>query len=48
MFCDMGHYTMVKNNMFNGINLPSIAFLDDSGVKVIKAFGYEDYKNRLG
>ena len=48
VFCDMGHYTMVKNNMFNGINLPSIAFLDDSGVKVIKAFDYEDYKNRLG
>ena len=22
VFCDMAHYTMVKNNMFNGVNLP--------------------------
>ncbi len=48
VFCDMGHYTMVKNNMFNGINLPAIALLDDQGINVIREFGYEDYKNRLG
>lgn len=47
IFTDMAHYTMVKNNTFNGVNLPSIALMDDNGVKVIRRFGYEDYKSRL-
>ncbi|MFO7612335.1 MAG: carboxynorspermidine decarboxylase [Clostridia bacterium] len=47
VFTDMAHYTMVKNNTFNGVNLPSIAIADDSGVTVLKNFGYEDYKRRL-
>lgn len=48
VFCDMAHYTMVKNNTFNGINLPSIAVLRASGeVTVVKEFGYEDFKRRL-
>ncbi|MEX1307203.1 MAG: carboxynorspermidine decarboxylase [Eubacteriales bacterium] len=47
IFCDMGHYTMVKNNTFNGVNLPSIAILDDQGIRVIREFHYQDYKGRL-
>lgn len=48
VFCDMAHYTMVKSNTFNGINLPSIqSFNEKEGVKIIKQFGYEDFKNRL-
>lgn len=48
VFCDMAHYTMVKNNTFNGINLPSIAvYSEKEGVKVIKRFGYDDFKSRL-
>lgn len=48
VFGDMAHYTMVKNNTFNGINLPSIYKVDtDGNVILIKNFGYEDYKNRL-
>ena len=47
VFTDMAHYTMVKNNMFNGINLPSIAISDDSSIKVVRRFGYEDYRDRL-
>jgi len=49
IFKDMAHYTMVKNNMFNGINLPSIAIYDNAKdeIKIIKEFHYEDYKNRL-
>jgi carboxynorspermidine decarboxylase len=47
VFTDMAHYTMVKNNTFNGVNLPSIAVADDSGIEIIKIFGYEDYKSRL-
>ena len=29
VFCDMAHYSMVKNNTFNGVNLPSIASYND-------------------
>ena len=45
----MAIYTMVQNNTFNGVSLPSIAMMDKQGnIKVIKRFGYEDYKQRLG
>lgn len=48
VFCDMAHYTMVKNNTFNGVNLPSIGiYREGQGVNIIKNFGYEDFKNRL-
>ena len=47
-FCDMAHYSMVKNNTFNGIGLPSIlSYNDIEGIKIIKEFGYEDFKGRL-
>ncbi|MEK3937648.1 carboxynorspermidine decarboxylase [Sporosarcina sp. FSL W7-1349] len=48
VFCDMAHYSMVKNNTFNGMNLPSIVLNTvDDGIQVIKEFGYEDFKERL-
>ena len=48
IFTDMAHYSMVKNNTFNGINLPAIAvYTEKDGVKVIKSFKYEDFRNRL-
>jgi len=47
VFTDMSHYTMVKNNTFNGINLPSIAIADNDGIELLKTFNYEDYKRRL-
>lgn len=48
VFCDMAIYTMVKNNTFNGINLPSIVYnTEENGPKVIKTFGYEDFKRRI-
>lgn len=48
LFCDMSHYSMVKNNTFNGINLPSIVLYSrERGIEVIKTFGYEDFKGRL-
>ncbi|NLM73758.1 MAG: carboxynorspermidine decarboxylase [Clostridiaceae bacterium] len=48
VFCDMAHYTMVKNNMFNGVNLPSIALYNEKdGLRVVRKFGYEDYCSRL-
>lgn len=48
IFRDMAIYTMVKNNTFNGINLPAIALhTTQSEVEVIKRFSYEDFKGRL-
>lgn len=48
IFEDMIHYTMVKTTMFNGVKHPSIGILTPDGeFKLIRKFGYEDYKNRL-
>jgi carboxynorspermidine decarboxylase len=48
-FLDMAHYTMVKNTTFNGIQLPHLCtFEPRSGeLRVVRSFGYEDFKNRL-
>ena len=48
-FQDMAIYSFVKNNTFNGMPLPTLAVKDKSGdCKIIKTFGYEDFKSRLG
>ncbi len=48
VFEDMAIYSMVKNNTFNGIGLPSIYAMDEAGeCRLIKKFGYEDFKMRL-
>ncbi|MGH2272317.1 carboxynorspermidine decarboxylase [Anaerohalosphaeraceae bacterium U12dextr] len=49
VFGDMAHYTMVKNTMFNGINLPDIVLYDPvtDQYKVQRHFTYEDFKGRL-
>lgn len=48
VFCDMAIYSMVKNNTFNGMNLPSIMlYSDEKGLELIKEFDYQDFKGRL-
>lgn len=48
VFCDMSIYSMCKNNTFNGMPLPSIYLLRESGeCELVKRFGYEDFKGRL-
>lgn len=48
VFWDMIHYTMVKTTTFNGVHHPSIGiWTRDGHFKLIREFGYEDYKNRL-
>lgn len=48
IFCDMAIYSMVKNNTFNGLPLPSIMIRKLSGeIELVKSFGYEDFKMRL-
>lgn len=48
LFQDMAIYSMVKNNTFNGMPLPSIAIQKQGGdCEIVKTFGYEDFKGRL-
>lgn len=48
IFLDMIHYTMVKTTTFNGVHHPSIGiWTRDNKFRLIREFGYEDYKNRL-
>lgn len=48
IFLDMAHYSMVKNHMFNGVNLPAIAsYNEEEGIKVIREFEYSDFSGRL-
>lgn len=48
VFCDMAIYSMVKNNTFNGMPLPSIYLYTKEGeLKLIREFHYEDFKKRL-
>jgi carboxynorspermidine decarboxylase len=48
IFLDMAHYSMVKNNTFNGIRLPSIGIIStDGSFRLIRKFEYADYRNRL-
>ena len=48
VFGDMAIYSMVKNNTFNGMALPSIAVRDKDGeCRILHQFGYLDFKNRL-
>ena len=51
-FQDMMHYTMVKTNMFNGVNLPAIYVRTDDGsgsvvYELLRKFTFDDYKGRL-
>ena len=49
VFTDMAIYSFVKTCMFNGINLPSLAYQKTNGeTKLIREFTYEDYASRLG
>jgi carboxynorspermidine decarboxylase len=49
VFANMGAYTLVKAHMFNGVNLPTIYALTESGELVLKQrFTYEDFASRCG
>lgn len=48
VFINMAIYTMVKNNTFNGVDLPAIQILTKKNkLKLVKKFGYKDFKERL-
>jgi len=49
VFEDMALYTMVKTTTFNGTRLPDIAIWNSQtdALRVVKSFGYEDFRGRL-
>ena len=47
IFEDMAIYSMVKNNTFNGMPLPSIYLKQGSDYTLLKSFTYADFKSRL-
>ncbi|WP_171209333.1 MULTISPECIES: carboxynorspermidine decarboxylase [unclassified Ruegeria] len=48
-FLDQAHYSMVKTNTFNGVPLPTIALWNSETdeLKIVRQFGYDDFKDRL-
>ncbi|MEO1648712.1 MAG: carboxynorspermidine decarboxylase [Pseudomonadota bacterium] len=48
-FLDQAHYSMVKTNTFNGVQLPSIWLWDSEtdALECVKRFEYEDFRDRL-
>lgn len=49
VFEDMAIYSTCKNNTFNGMPLPDIwALKADGSFRLLKRFGYENFKCRLG
>ena len=47
IFEDMAIYSMVKNNTFNGMPLPSTYLKQGSDYTLLKSFTYADFKSRL-
>ena len=48
VFEDMAIYSMVKNNTFNGVNLPDIVIRHEDGrEELVRRFGYDDFASRL-
>ncbi len=49
VFGDMMQYSFVKNTTFNGTPLPDLGILDEDGsYRVVRSYGYEDFRRRLG
>ena len=48
-FLDQAHYSMVKTNTFNGVQLPSIYLWDSEtdALELVKSFDYEHFRDRL-
>ena len=48
-FLDQAHYSMVKTNTFNGVQLPSIWLWDSEtdALDCVKTFAYNDFRDRL-
>lgn len=49
VFENVGAYTLIKASRFNGLNLPSIYFLDENNdLTLMKEYSYADYRQQWG
>jgi carboxynorspermidine decarboxylase len=49
VFTDMMQYSFVKNTTFNGTPLPDLAILgEDGSYSVVRSYGYDEFRRRLG
>jgi carboxynorspermidine decarboxylase len=49
IFGDMMQYSFVKNTTFNGTPLPDMAILSPDGTyRVVRSYGYDEFRRRLG
>lgn len=49
IFSNMGAYTLVKAQMFNGVNLPALYMISNAGqLRLKKRFDYTDFTSRYG
>lgn len=49
VFTDMMQYSFVKNNTFNGVPLPDLGVLQEDGTfRLLRSFGYNEFRHRLG
>lgn len=47
VFTDMALYSFVKNTTFNGMELPSLYTYGETGLQLVREFGYADFRTRL-
>jgi carboxynorspermidine decarboxylase len=49
IFTDMMQYSFVKNTTFNGTPLPDLSMLHEDGrYEVLRSYGYDEFRRRLG
>ena len=46
VFKNVGAYSLIKANRFNGYNLPDIYMVQDQQVKKLKQYPYQDYRRQ--
>jgi len=46
VFKEVGAYSLVKANRFNGYNLPDIYLYQDQQMKKLKQYNYQDYRQQ--
>lgn len=48
VFSQLGAYSLIKANRFNGYNLPDVYLMADSSMRLHKRYGFEDYFSQWG
>ncbi|MCG8043404.1 MAG: hypothetical protein JAY72_18565, partial [Candidatus Thiodiazotropha endolucinida] len=46
MFHQVGAYSLVKASRFNGLNLPSLCFLEGNRLTQIRRYDYQEYRQQ--